>query len=490
MSEVKLHALGRPVHGPHETFQRELLSLAHDLDIPTTRWPTDDRHDAAALYERFVRPLRSDTPFADEVQESRLYRRGDAYDVDGQIAVTADDEPVGVANPDTFYTEFRYLSELARLFGPPALRWLHEKLRERYEKYRAEQTAFDVVVTSHGTVDEEDRMDDAERREFQSFVEDHTTVVMTGWNLSDKGDEIVDTYDPDVIVTEGGTFAHPAPEFDPQPLFEACPTVRRGTAAALRGVAETLGEDAVVLSQANTRSTCLYVNPPRDLYATELRPQQAPEDRSVEHLRFELDEQAGVEVDVVSASDDVTEIPATDHAVYQFEKYQATSRPFRPYRILEFSGDHVRVQLCSEEVFETRSYSSLTESGSTPPSKLVEIAHEARDEMPDEHRTRVQPQTDYCIDVFARKKSEALDGPLPDIAGFDVSTDNVVYVSKGTRSDVGLIEEFQETAERNGTEFAAMAPDDAPAELQTHELVTTWDVETPAEILRLLESRR
>jgi len=422
-------------------------------------------------------------------QSSRVFRSDDTtYDIDGHVAVTVDGEPVDIATWDTFYASLPVGAE--SVIGSVAyeiLKKFGNQATTLYREFLDGSSVYDVVVTSHGTIDEE-RLTEIERRNFQQFVDNHTVVVMTGWNISDKGGEIAQTYSPDVVVTEGGSICHSAPSFEPQDLFDSLVSVEKGTAAIFKQIDRLLGKEAVLLSQANQASTCIYINPPKNLYEDELKIEGGCKNRSIENFCLQMAERTDVKPQPIRQEGHIGRFAYSEKNLYEFEKFQSQECTFQPYRILDITEDSVTFQLLSEEVFNQDDYSPLANGHAGPPSLISSIAFEAKERLTESVGQRIQPQTDYCIDVFAQRKEEALGSQFLDISGIDIETDNIIYLSKGTRSDLSLIDAFVEQADKYGTKFAGKATTDAPSEIRNHPYVAEHDVDSPAKILADIES--
>lgn len=489
MTGIKFHALGEPRPSHIGRFQENLFSVAAEVGIETTRCPVNSLADQSDLCERFIEPYQSMLEAENTWKWNRVFRSNEAtYDVNGHVAVTVDGEPVDIATWDTFYASLSSVVEpMSGKAAYDILSKFANKAATQYKSFLDGSSIYDVVVTSHGTIDEQ-RLTEHEENKFQEFVDNHTVVVMTGWDLSDMGSEIKETYEPDVIVSEGGSVAHRAPQYEHHELFEDLNSVKKGTTAVFKQIDRLLGKEAVLLSQANRASSCFYINPPKELYESKLKKKQAPESCSIENFCLQMTERTDLNPQPIRREGHIGKFDYSEENLYIFEKFQAQERTFQPYRILNISEDSVTFELLSGEVFNQDEYSSLVKPGDDPPPVIASIAYEARKRLSDSAAKRIQPQTDHCIDVFAKRKDEALDRKFWDITGIDYESDNIMYLSKGTRSDLGLIDAFVEYAEKHGTKFAGKATTAAPGELQNHPYVATHDVDSPAEILANIAS--
>ncbi|WP_248898001.1 hypothetical protein [Haloplanus halobius] len=502
MTGITLHAFGEGPNRQLNQLREDILEIAKTTGIETREWDLTNDARRASLFEQFFESRLesfSDTGRRDIKPELVVEDDGAThYDLDGSMMLSIDGDPVAYSSWDQFYLEpvFAGLDPILPSLAYDALQRLGSRCLDMYRTRIGEESKlYDVVLTSHGTVDQE-RLSPDEQANFDAFVEDHTVVVITGWNLHDQGTEIHTTYDPDAIITEGGTILRTREDsgeslsYGRQALYgdQERHLAAKGTAAVLDQAVRILPQSPVFFSQGNEVSSCVYINPPRPLIHDELEEQMSDE-MGIDNFRrhFERKCSGKFDIETDSTAKNRGRFENTPEAKYIFEKVQAAQRTFRPYQITEMNEEWIWFDLCSRDVYLTNEYEPLLDAEQGPPHFITSISLEAREQVNEATARRIVPQTDHCIDIFAQRKADCFDERLFEAVDIDIKSDNIIYLSKGTASDIDLITRIGERADKHGTTFRAHADRDAPRRLRRNDYVRTWDVDSPTRILSELQ---
>jgi hypothetical protein len=296
-----------------------------------------------------------------------------------------------------------------------------------------------VLLTTHGTIDVK-RLTSGEVQAIKELrAKGIALVVITGWNFDQKGPtkEIRDKLNPDALITESSIlYTRPNLRWDVGkpvrvPLFgnDDIRYVKRANAILLDQIisyAKAIGTKAVFYSQGNEAGVCYYVTPPDDILEN-LRSMQATKEPTTEQTRNFLAEHG---INGISLSSDSLTLRDTEESRYWLEKLNAKHRTFLPYSLETIEEENLIKLYFKPRIPETKLRSDDLQ-------RIVDLSWNAGKLSPEEHR-RIKPQKDVCIDIFCRPKEDTWLEALKK-AGFYEERRSILFVSKGTQSDIPLI---------------------------------------------------
>lgn len=296
-----------------------------------------------------------------------------------------------------------------------------------------------VLLTTHGTVDVK-RLTSGEVQAVKELrAKGIALVVITGWNFDQKGPskEIRDKLDPDALITESSIlYIRPNLGWDVgkperEPLFgnDDIRYVKRANAILLDQIisyAKGIGTKAVFYSQGNEAGICYYVTPPDDILGN-LRPMRAAQEPTTEQFYNFFEKHS---INVLSGSSDNLKLRDTEESRYWVEKLNAKYRTFLPYSLDTMEKKDIIILNLKPKIPRIRFRPDDLQ-------RIVDLSWDAGKLSPEEHR-RIKPQKDVCIDIFCQPKEDTWLEALRK-AGFYKEHRPILFISKGTQSDIPLI---------------------------------------------------
>ena len=264
-------------------------------------------------------------------------------------------------------------------------------------------------------------------------------ILLTGWDFKTRGMEDANKYNFDATVCENCIlYTKTETSFALNKNFcdeESLSIVKIANKHIIYAIQDYVNikklDHIIFFSQANEKSICYYLNPPteiRDVFEkyNDVEPCQIY--RFVEKVKDECGQDGIIDGDKIKYSipnDKKVEISL----LYAIEKMNARYRTFHPYSI-SIDDREVKLDLNPVNDYVEFSYSDVENIVNLALANMYgdyEVFHD-----------KIHPQKDICIDIFCKSKDEILDQLLDEIVN-DHEKTLVVYLSKGTESDVPMI---------------------------------------------------
>ena len=272
------------------------------------------------------------------------------------------------------------------------------------------------------------------------------TGIITGWDFETRGKKMAETYGAKFVACEGGSILYTKSNDGWKEVVDICDDnslnfVKFANKCVIYAINEYRKEKGlekiVFFSQANKKSVCYYLNPPkkiRDKLDDMKNEEPITIEKFIEKVKSicEIDERkvSGSKVEYKKPKDDQLE----QDLLYSIEKVNATERTFHPYSII-IEEDKIVVDLDPGIDYEEFSYKDI--------ENIVERAFK---EISKDYRkfeqlyTKIIPQRDICIDILCKSKDETLNPILKKIIAKDEKENTlIIYLSKGTESDIPMI---------------------------------------------------
>ena len=295
-----------------------------------------------------------------------------------------------------------------------------------------------LLLTSVGIIDLKE--DDEKSDEIAKLLKNiPRKIIMTGWDFKTRGMEYANKYHFDAIVCENcilhakteNSFTSKKDLWDNKSLSFVKIANKHIMYAIQKYVNEKKLDCIVFFSQANEKSICYYLNPPkeiRDNFEIYSDDKHYQIDCFIEKVEDECGKKGIIDGDKIKYSipnDKNVEISL----LYAIEKMNAKYRTFHPYSI-SIEDSEVKLDLNPINDYVEFSYSDVEN-----------IVNHALDNMNGDYEVlhdKIHPQKDICIDIFCKSKDEILDQLLDEMVK-DHEKTLVVYLSKGTESDIPMI---------------------------------------------------
>ena len=267
-------------------------------------------------------------------------------------------------------------------------------------------------------------------------------ILITGWDFKNRGMEYANKYYFDATVCENCIlYTKTGIRFisnDENNFWddESLSFVKKANMHIIYAIQDYVNDnklDCIVLfSQADEKSICYYLNPPKEI--------RDSFEKYSEHEHYQIDffiEKVEKESGIKGTKIDNTKIKyhkPNDKNVeifllYIIEKMNAKYRTFHPYSI-SIEGNEIKLDLNPISDYVEFSYRDVEN-----------IVNNALNNMEDDYESlhdKIHPQKDICIDIFCKSKDEIFD-QLLDKMEIDHEKTLVVYLSKGTESDIPMI---------------------------------------------------
>jgi len=264
---------------------------------------------------------------------------------------------------------------------------------------------------------------------------------MTGWDFKTRGMKYANRYHFDTTVCENcilytkaeNNFTFNKKFWDDKSLS----FVKIANKHIIYAIQDYVNEkklDCIILfSQADEKSICYYLNPPkekRDGFEKYSDDKLFQIDLFVEKVEYEcgikgIKDEYNTKIKYPKPNDKNVEICL----LYAIEKMNAKYRTFHPYSI-SIEEHEIKLDLNPVNDYVEFSYRDVEN-----------IVNHALDNMNGDYEVlhdKIHPQKDICIDIFCKSKDEILD-QLLDERVYDTKKTLVVYLSKGTESDIPMI---------------------------------------------------
>lgn len=343
-----------------------------------------------------------------------------------------------------------------------------------------------LVITSHGTIDEE-RLTPAEKLALADFAKKDNIIFITGWDYKDKSNELINTIlKPEGLIMEGGTVLYPRKNgWREIRLFnqDEQRLVKRAWYAMLECMPQYLKE-AIFMSQADEYSICAYINPPNDVVNNDLMQYRREEICSGKEFASKLRDKR---IEPIEVGDKTIKILKNEENAYAAEKIIASHRTFKPYK-MELKDDFILITLLPDDYKYTPIEKQVRNGVKIVPEILNEITSCVRKKVP--IKNRIAPQTDICIDIFAKSKEEIIEKiDVIDSIGLRRSKE-VIYISKSTRSDIPFIEQLSRVSDMWRIDFKAFGDATLPTELQSVGVRRIAEAMNAADLIKKLAETR
>lgn len=300
-----------------------------------------------------------------------------------------------------------------------------------------------LLLTSVGIIDL--KKDNEYSKKYEDIVEIlkniPNKILMTGWDFKTRGMKYANRYHFDATVCENcilytkaeNNFAFNKKFWDDKSLS----FVKIANKHIIYAIQDYVNEkklDCIILfSQADEKSICYYLNPPkeiRDGFEKYSDDKLFQIDLFVEKVEYEcgikgIKDEYNTKIKYPKPNDKNVEICL----LYAIEKMNAKYRTFHPYSI-SIEEHEIKLDLNPVNNYVEFSYRDVEN-----------IVNHALDNMNGDYEVlhdKIHPQKDICIDIFCKSKDEILD-QLLDERVYDTKKTLVVYLSKGTESDIPMI---------------------------------------------------
>lgn len=302
-------------------------------------------------------------------------------------------------------------------------------------------------------------------------------VILTGWDFSGHGRKYAEKYDVNAIVSES-SILHKRPKEgwgkgEPERIAlhtdEDIKLVKQINYKLIEKIYAKYRE-SVLLSQADEKSICYYINPPGRVI-DDLQEFVVKEEIRAKRFREDLIGKwpklsAGIDV----ISDKELKLPDNIDNRYLVEKVNARYRTFKPYR-LRIIDKSIYVKLDATQKVEWK-YEDVEEVVQGLWAKGLGVISAPE-------YIRITPQPDVCIDVFARTKIQTWRQAIAK-AGLEEFTP-IFYLSRETKSDIPLIVDGY-----SKENFYALASEKMPQQFRSMGVV---EAKTITEALNFVNSK-
>ena len=288
-------------------------------------------------------------------------------------------------------------------------------------------------------------------------------VIITGWDFKTKGKKEAQKHEVDLIVCEGCVLYsksnnefHKTEDFCDEGSLRLVKMANRFVIHAINDYCKERNlREVVFYSQANEKSICYYLNPPKDIRKS-LEELKERENITVDKFEKKVEQKCGMtskfksnnKIGYVRPKD----AQAEESLLYAIEKVNAIYRTFLPYSIIIEKEEIIIVDLNP-----TANYKDYKEFTYRDIENIVEKAFTKKEmkDMYDQLHAKVLPQKDICIDILCKSKDDVL---IPLLQKIVESRENslIIYFSKGTESDIPMI--FKGYS--SGYNFIAIGGDD------------------------------
>ena len=284
-------------------------------------------------------------------------------------------------------------------------------------------------------------------------------LILTGWDFKGQGKKAAEKYNVNAIVCESSVLYIKAEGIykkitPPLHTPEEIKFVKHANFEIMNRIYQ-VEPSSVLLSQANEEGVCYYINPHRTV-KEKLEEFKSPEEVDAGSFKKRLIEDYRVNSNDIEIIDKMKlRIRDSIENRYYIEKINAKYRTFRPYH-LEPKEEYIHVSLNPEQKVEWKP----EEVNTILRNKIVqELWSDGLGTLSVHEYLRIAPQNDVCIDIFARTKREVWQEAIRK-ANLD-KYPYVIYISKGTISDIPLIADG--LSKKN---FFALGPSDMPEGLK------------------------
>lgn len=293
-----------------------------------------------------------------------------------------------------------------------------------------------LLVTSVGIIDTKEEKSDEIIKVLDNIPR---KILMTGWDFKTRGKEYANKYHFDMTVCENSILycktknkLTKKDDFNDEKSLSFVKIANKHIIYAIQNYVKKKKIECIVFfSQANEKSICYYLNPTKEI-RDKLKKYSEIEPCKIEYFVKKVKDICGqdgfVEGDKIKYS-----IP-TDNDVeislfYAIEKMNAKYRTFHPYSI-NIEDREAILDLNPIKDYEEFSYSDV--------ENIVNLALANMNDDYEVFHDKIHPQRDICIDIFYKSKDEILVQLLDKMVEHHEET-LVVYLSKGTESDIPMI---------------------------------------------------
>lgn len=284
-------------------------------------------------------------------------------------------------------------------------------------------------------------------------------IIITGWDFKTRGREEMERYGAETIICEGCILY--TKYNDEIAKKEFCDeNSLRLVKVANKHIIYTISDyvrmkelgHAVFFSQADEKSICYYLNPPNTIREKlEQYKERTPceIEKFVEKVETECRQKGDVDGDEITYTKP-NDSQAEESLLYATEKTNAIYRTLCPYSVT-IEDDKIIVNLNPTNGYTEFSYRDL--------ENVVETSLRKMSESDYEHK--INYQKDICIDILCKSKDEILVPSLQEVVD-DLENTLIIYLSKGTESDIPMI--FEGYSSKYN--FIAIGTDNTPERLK------------------------
>lgn len=265
-------------------------------------------------------------------------------------------------------------------------------------------------------------------------------IIITGWDYKTRWKE-ASNYCVDAIVSEN-CILHTKSNSEFNKTKDYCDEgtlrlVKFANKQVLYAIQDYIKEkhlkSVVFFSQANEKSICYYLNPPKTI-REKLERYKEEKPYTINNFAEKVKSEYGCTGTITGNKIEYAkprDTQAEEALLYTIEKINARYRTFHPYSInVEENKLFVDLEpLNSYKEFSYRDIENIVE---------ITLAKIKMENYYEQLYKKVQPQKDVCIDIFCKSKDEIFVPLLNNMINDDKDT-LVVYLSKGTESDIPMI---------------------------------------------------
>lgn len=291
-----------------------------------------------------------------------------------------------------------------------------------------------LLITSIGVLNSEK---DEKDRDIKKLLEAFgIKIIITGWDFKTRGKAEAEKYGAKAIVCEGCIlYTKTNDEFSKTMDFcddrssRLVQTANRCIIHTIQDKYKKNSEQVVFFSQADEKSICYYLNPPKEKFEENNEKSPGGIEKIVESVKKEYVFSGTINGDKVEYPK-LKKSQAVELLLYAIEKANAMYRTFQAYSI-DVKDDKVIVDLKPKNDYKEFSYRDVESIVKIALAKMKRSDYE-------QLYNKVQAQKDICIDIFCKSKDEIFIPLLEEMVN-DYRNTLVVYLSKGTESDIPMI---------------------------------------------------
>ncbi|MCK4796937.1 MAG: hypothetical protein KAT05_06115 [Spirochaetes bacterium] len=349
-----------------------------------------------------------------------------------------------------------------------------------------------LYLTSNGTLDLEHNL--VNEINYLNKISQGKIAIITGWDWQTKGSEIRESYrkigvEPLAIYTEGGTKIYIKGEgkktYD---NLIAEDYAKKANVFLIKGI-YNIRPNAILRAQNNEIGYCYYI----DVDSKTAKQIKLPfgERKTIKHIKKCLIDRGINHKDIVEGNNSIT-INNTDiydesnllEHIYRVFGGEMTFLPFR----LKIYTDSILIDLVENEpdepiemITEEINDDGVTQTITKVPEEIEDIVKEtikiirrAKLSEADNLIKRIATQNDICIDVFVHPKDWLAStwSIQLDKLGLTKKT-NVIYLTKGTESDLSFLDNLYEWANINETTLEVVGYKKLPSIFRTKKYFRT-----------------